>query len=174
MLTRIRQVLSAFTAYINSKDKAFVGKYLTKAEQDLFWGMNLPDQRHSLNVAYTAIKLAEGSAIDRILLIKCALLHDVGKVKGDVSTLDKIITVAAHMIAPEWAKNWGREGRGSKIDNLRHAFYIYFSHPAKSARFLLEAHSGQQVVSIVLQHHKTPAEQDPPELTILRDADNLH
>lgn len=173
MLNRVKQVLSAITAKITVNDRKFVAENLNQEEQKLFWGMNLPDQRHALNVAYTALNLAQNdSNINLGILKKCALLHDVGKVKGDVSTMDKIITVLAHKIAGKHAKQWGRPGKGSKLANLRHAVYIYFNHSERSAAMLQAIDECPLVIEIADKHHKAPAVNDPPELTILREADN--
>lgn len=175
MLRRVKQFFAACTASISPVDRLFVARYLEQAEQALFWGMNLPDQRHALNVAGTARQLAAGSpAVDLLLLTKCALLHDVGKVSGDVSTADKILTVVAHSLAPQWARQWGRAGRGGRLQNLRHAFYVYFHHPDRSAALLRQAGVSEAIATIVARHHAAPAEQDPPELIILRQADNRH
>ncbi|QJW44496.1 HDIG domain-containing protein [bacterium BFN5] len=175
MLTRVKQVIAAFSARIYPEDKLFVETHLNHDEQALFWAMNLPDQRHALNVAYSAIRLAnDDGKINQKLLIQCALLHDVGKVRGDVSTLDKIITVAAHKLAPRWAKNWGKEGRGGKVNNLRHAFYTYFNHPMRSVALLQRIGVSNEVIGIIAKHHKAPTENDPPELIILQKADNMH
>ena len=175
MFNRIKQVVAALTARVTPEDKVFVSRYLNAAEQKLFYGMNLPDQRHVLNVAQTALQLAKfQQKIDINLLVKCALLHDVGKVKNDVSTLDKIITVLGHKLSPQWARQWGRSGRGSKFDNVRHAFYIYFNHGARSAAMLAAINSTPGLVNIVAKHHEAPADDDPLELIILRKADNQH
>jgi putative nucleotidyltransferase with HDIG domain len=175
MFNRIKQVFAALTATITQKDRQFVDLYLDSKTQKLFWGMNLPDQRHVLNVAYTALQLAEShSKVNITLLIKCALLHDVGKCKGDVSTFDKIITVIGHWLLPNWTKKWGRLGRGSKLSNLRHAFYIYYYHANRSATMLQEIGESHQLVEIITKHHKTPVDNDPLELILLRKADNMH
>lgn len=175
MFKRVKQVISALTATINKADRDFVSQHLQPSEQKLFWNMNKPDQRHALNVAYTALHLAEERTdINQQLLIQCALLHDVGKVKGDVSTFDKIVAVMAHKAAPHWAEKWARQGRGSRIDNLRHAFYTYFYH-AKSSSFLLKQINCNPVATaIVGSHHEAPADNEPPELTVLRKADDLN
>lgn len=175
MLNRVKQVLSAVTAKITEVDKNFVDCHLNKQERKLFWRMNLPDQRHALNVAYTAIQMASNQPfVNSQILIKSALLHDVGKVKGDVSTIDKILTVIAHKFAGKWVKRWGRLGKGNKLTNLRHAVYIYFQHPMRSAEFLIDIGEDPLIVDIVSRHHKAPAENDPPELNILRKADSLN
>jgi putative nucleotidyltransferase with HDIG domain len=172
---RVKQVVAALTARIEKHDQDFLSKNLSKAEAAFFYQMNLPDQRHALNVAYTALELADGQEpVDRDLLVKCALLHDVGKVKGDVSTADKIITVLFDTFAPVWAKSWGRQGRGGKIDNLRHAVYIYYNHATRGAAMLTAAGLHPQVTQIIARHHEAPAVGEPPELTLLRAADNLN
>ncbi|MBC8016258.1 MAG: HDIG domain-containing protein [Sporomusaceae bacterium] len=175
MFNRIKQVVAALTATITEEDRVFVSRYLTNAEQVLFWGMNLPDQRHVLNVASTALQLArQQENVDINLLVKCALLHDVGKIKGDVSTYDKIITVIGHSFFPKQAKEWGRLGRGTRLDNIRHAFYIYYHHARRSAAMLRKIGTSSQVTEMIAKHHETPADHDPLELVLLRKSDDLH
>ncbi len=175
MNKRVKQVVAALTARIEERDQIFIDKYLSKAEAAFFEQMNLPDQRHALNVAYTALALvADQKHIDQDLLVKCAILHDVGKVKGDVSTADKIITVILDTFMPQWAKSWGREGRGGKIANLRHAVYIYYNHAARGSAMLAAAGMPLSITEIIARHHEAPAVGEPPELTLLRAADNLN
>jgi len=175
MINRVKQLFSALTASISTADQEFVDQHLTAEEQSLFWQMNLPDQRHALNVTYSAQSMAkELYGIDRTVLLKCALLHDVGKMRGDVSTIDKVITVLAHTCCKSWAESWGRLGRGNRLQNLRHAFFIYFHHGERGAELLTSIHAEHRIVEIIRQHHKAPADNDPPELAILRKADNLH
>jgi len=175
MLNRIRQVIAALSAHITDEDRLFVSHYLTNSEQILFYAMNLPDQRHVLSVAYTALHLAKHQQkIDINLLVKCALLHDVGKVKGDVSTFDKIITVIGHGLSPQWAKRWGRLGRGTRLENIRHAFYIYYHHARRGATMLEKIGTPSQIVEIIAKHHEVPADHDPLELVLLRKSDDVH
>ena len=174
MLNRIKQFIHAIFASITAEDRLFVSQQLSDKESRLFWHMNLPDQRHTLNVAYTCLRLAkDDQAVNMALLLKCALLHDVGKVKGDVSTADKVMTVLAHKFFPVWSKNWGRMGRGGKIENLRHAFYIYFYHAARGANMLRDI-GDDAIAEIIAKHHDAPLPDDCQELKLLRTADNLN
>jgi len=167
--------VAALTAKVTDADREFIAKRLNLNEKKLFYGMNLPDQHHALNVAYTAIELAKNyPTVDKEILVRCALLHDVGKQRGDVSTWDKIITVIAHKIFPAKAKAWGRPGRGSKVSNLRHAVYLYFHHPMRSAEMLLAIGTEQKIADIIRLHHTAPLDDDSLELIILRQADDLH
>lgn len=175
MLNRVRQVWSAINARVTPADEYFVRQHLRERELALFWAMSLPDRRHVLNVAYTAIRLAEGSeSLDGKLLIRCALLHDVGRQNGDVSTIDKIIAVLLHKLLPRAAKTLAREGRGGRVANLRHALYVYFNHPQRSAALLQTAGAEEILIAIVARHHKAPADGDPTELVLLRQADGLN
>lgn len=175
MWTRVKQFWSALTAKLTAEDRVFVAANLNPAEQALFYGMNLPDQQHALQVAYTALRLAGAqAAVDRSLLVKCALLHDVGKRKGDVSTWDKVLTVLAHRLAPVRAEAWGRRGRGNRLDNIRHAFYVYFHHPERSAELVRALGAGDAVADIIKRHHEPEAAGEPVELILLRRADNMH
>lgn len=175
MFNRIKQVFAALTARITQKDKKLVEQYLDSKAQKLFWNMNIPDQKHALHVAYTALQLAEiHPQVNVELLIKGALLHDVGKRRGEISTYDKIITVIGHCLFPNWTQKWGRQGRGTMIKNLRHAFYIYYHHAKHSAALLQEIGESSQLVEIVDKHHKAPADHDPLELVLLRKADSMN
>jgi putative nucleotidyltransferase with HDIG domain len=175
MWRRVRQFINALTAAVTPADEAFVAANLSEEEAGFFRAMNLPDQRHALNVAYTARRLAAGRQdVDLALLTRCALLHDVGKVKGDVSTFDKTVTVVAHRLAPGRAERWGRFGRGSRLANLRHAFHIYFRHGERGADRLVAAGVEAAVVDMVRRHHQPVRADDRPELTLLRQADEMN
>lgn len=174
MLSRVKQVISALTASINREERDFVNRYLQPGEQDLFWGMSMAEQRHALNVTYTALSFSGRMAVDIYRLIRCALLHDIGKRHGDINTAGKIMAVLAHALAPAWAEAWARQGRGAFPANLRHAFYIYFNHAERGGALLRQAGTEPDIVEIIRRHHKAPAKDDPPELCLLREADNLN
>jgi putative nucleotidyltransferase with HDIG domain len=175
MWHRVKQFFAALTAEVTAADREFADAWLNAAERALFYAMNLPDQYHALQVARTARRLAAGRAdVDLELLVRCALLHDVGKVKGDVSTFDKTAAVLANRFAPEKAEGWGRPGRGGRIANLRHALHVYFHHPERGAALVAAAGGDERLTDIIGRHHRPPAAGDPPELTILREADELH
>lgn len=173
---RIKQFWAAITARVTAEEAEWVDRNLSKQEAELFWRMNLPDRQHAIRVARTALTLAEnvGSDIDRSLLLRAGLLHDVGKVKGDVSTMDKVLTVLGHKFAPRMMRSWGREGRGGRIDNLRHACYVYFHHPQRGADFLRQIGEEDELIELIRHHHRSPIEGDPVLLELLRKADAMH
>lgn len=173
---RAKQFWAAITAHITIEDSIWVNGILSPREASLFWRMNLPDQQHAIRVAQSALVLAQRvrENVDTELLLRGALLHDVGKVYGDVSTADKVITVIGHKFAPRMMRSWGREGRGSRLDNLRHACYVYFHHPRRSAEFLKEIGAEEELIELVLHHHEPMMSGERTELTLLRQADEMH
>ena len=173
---RAKQFWAAITAHITIEDSIWVNGILSPREASLFWRMNLPDQPHAIRVAQSALVLAQRvrEDVDTELLLRGALLHDVGKVYGDVSTADKVITVIGHKFAPRMMRSWGREGRGSRLDNLRHACYVYFHHPRRSAEFLKEIGAEKELIELVFHHHEPMVHGERIELTLLRQAEELH
>lgn len=173
---RVKQFWAAITAHVTEEEADWVNRSLSKEEAKLFWRMNLPDRQHAIRVARTAMQLADetAEAIDRELLLRAGLLHDVGKAKGDVSTMDKVLTVLGHKFASRMMMSWGREGRGSRIDNLRHACYVYYHHPQRGADFLRQIGEEERLIELVLAHHTPMRSGDSPMLNLLRRADEMH
>lgn len=175
VLRRAKQVWSALVARITPEDQLFVAEHLNDQEQELFWQMALVDQYHAIQVAKTAMQMAvHHSVVDHVALCKAALLHDVGKKQGDISTCDKILTVLVHAISPQLERMVARPGKGGQIDNLRHAFYIYGHHACRGARFAAQAGVEPQIIKWISRHHQTPLPTDPIELKILQEADDRH
>jgi putative nucleotidyltransferase with HDIG domain len=175
-MRRIKQVLSALGAEVTPQDEAFAAAHLTRSERKLFGQMSLPDQRHCLNVAYTVTELADGlSDCNQTVLVKAALLHDVGRRRGDVSTSDKIMAVISRAVfGSGFAKKWGKQGRGGILQNLRHAAYVSANHPEIGAELLRLAGTEDRVVNLVRYHHHPAGAADSPELGLLRQADDLN
>ncbi|KYZ75201.1 hypothetical protein AXX12_13615 [Anaerosporomusa subterranea] len=175
-MRRVKQVLSAIRAEVTPQDAAFVAKHLTQSELELFRQMSLPDQRHCLNVANTVAELAGGlREVNQPVLIKAALLHDVGRRRGDVSTSDKIMAVISRAVfGSGFAQKWGKQGRGGAWENLRHAFYVSANHPEIGAKLLRQAGTEEQVINLVRYHHHPAGMADSKELSLLRQADDLN
>ena len=168
---RIHQFYTAVRATVRPEDQKFLKKYLSEEEQLLFAEMGLPEQRHCLDVAYTAIELAAGEAeIDKGLLLRCALLHDIGKKKGDVPLCYKVLTVLADQFFSEKSRRLARQSVAGDPHDFRHALYIYYCHGELGREKLLTMHL-PELAEIVGKHHKAPTEKDPLELLLLRQAD---
>lgn len=168
-------MIVAMTARIDARDRTFLQAHLSPQEEALFWAMGLPEQRHALNTAYTALKLAKQrkEPVKRAFLIRCSLLHDVGKENGDIGILDKVFTVLADRFFSSAALRWAKMGRGRWMANRRHALYVYYHHP-KRAEQKLKQLGLPEIAAVVAKHHEAPAAKDAPELRLLKMADALN
>ncbi len=175
MRKRIKQFIRALGARITPADRAFIGEHLNPAEQAVFYGMSVQDQYHCRRVARDILALANGrNDVERCFLIRCALLHDAGRRWGDVSTWGKIAAVLLHYFFPEQTRTRAREGRGTRLENLRHALHVSACHPQRGVALLGAIGVEPDLLAVIGAHHETPAIKDPPALTLLRQADDLN
>lgn len=172
MMKRVRQFFRALFADVSAEDRAFAKKHLDERQRVLFFGVSVPDQQHAIRTARTALSLAESATgeIDLPLLTRCALLHDVGRKKGDLGTCGKTFAVLFAALFPRFARACGRDESNGIIARKMH---VYFHHPEIGADALSSMGYSQEA-EIIRKHHKAPAEDDPPELRILRMADELN
>lgn len=111
---RINQYLSAVTTELFGVDgEEYIDRYLSGGEQLLWKGQRAPDRTHSLKVAQTADRLQKLSPLrlspeERVILLKAALLHDIGRGKFG-SSLAKSLAV----LLPLWDRDkcrWAADG----------------------------------------------------------------
>ena len=164
VIKRIRQFFRALTAKISADDGIYISSHLSREEQKLFFAMSEVDQFHSLNVAYTIERLVieDKKNIDREFLIRCALLHDIGRVNGDMNIAGKIFCVLVTNFLPRLADKL--ELGGNKW------IYIYRHHAEIGARKLQQIGLYKEA-KIIARHHSSPKIDDPKELKLLRIAD---
>ena len=168
MMKRIRQLFHAVFANVSAEDRAFLEKKMNRGQQALFFGMSVPDQCHALRTAHTAISLAENEEgkVDLPFLTRCALLHDVGRKDGEFGIFWKCFAVLFAVLFSSLAREYGD---GVLYRKMR----VYYHHAEIGAAMLLQEGFAAEA-EIVRRHHKAPAEDDPPELRILRMADEMN
>lgn len=162
---RILQFLRAITARVTVEDGKYISAHLNAEEQKLFFAMSVADQAHSLRTAYKVERLIieDKRGVDREFLIRCALLHDVGRQSGDLTIIGKIFVVLITSIAPKLAKRLETNGN--------HALYIYHHHAKLGAQKIQQIGLFKEA-KIIAKHHSPPNPDDPLELKLLRLADN--
>lgn len=176
MIQRIRQFIRAITAHFRKTDREFVDFSIPEAGKVLFYTMHPVDQYHALQVARTAMKLweelseEEQKETDRSFLLRCALLHDVGRVKGDLDIWGKVFCVLMVNIAPEYARHGAERGAKNSLSVIDHALYVYFHH-AEIGAAKLRAVGLSSEAAIIAKHHQLVRAGDPLVLQLLREAD---
>lgn len=181
---RTRQFWRALTAKMTTADQALVSRYLTGTEQTLFYQMDVAIQRHCINVAYTLEKLVTDRVmadipdgkpdVDQALLIKAALLHDIGKINGQFTIMDRVWFVLVRKISRRLAKRIAKKGDGSWPARLRNAFYIHVHHSQQGAELAIQSGLPDEVVCLIRHHHDPQQPGDSHELRLLRRADELN
>ena len=86
---RVRQFAQAVTARNRPVDRALLSKYLSSAEVELFLRQSAALQQHGLRV----LRALEPRWGDDSVLMKAALLHDVGKTGGRIRLWHRIANV---------------------------------------------------------------------------------
>lgn len=162
---RIWQFVRAVTARVTVDDGKYIAAHLNADEQKIFFAMSVPDQCHSLRTAYTIERLVieDKRGVDREFLIRCALLHDVGRKAGDLTTKGKIFVVLVTNFAPKFAERLELNGN--------RALYVYHHHAELGAQKLQRIGLFKEA-KIIARHHAPPKANDPIELKLLRLADN--
>ena len=175
MRQRIRQFIQAVFGRLNAEGHTFIRAYLSIPEQQLFYAMHESDQLHAFRVALTAkalyAKQARNDSDEYILLIRCALLHDVGRVKGDADIWGKVLAVLFHCFIPFLIPYFIRKkDTGSVFGRIGRALHVHISHPYIGAD-KLRAIGAAHVAEIIQHHQKKAAPEDSLVLSLLKAAD---
>lgn len=175
MNRRVEQFLRAISAKLRDEDYAFIGRYLSPSERELFFAMHVADQYHALRVAHTAEKLAsqEGKPVDMDILIRGALLHDIGRKKGDLNIFGKVFAVLMTSFFPSASRKMALEDGKGPIGKLRYMLFVYYYHP-KIGADILRKHGLHREAELAERHHMPESAEDTWALRLLRRADELN
>lgn len=170
---RLKQFYHAIFSHLEQSDRNLVRIYLDEKEEALFYGMDRPTQAHCIRVARTITDLlAKRQITNKALIIKAALLHDIGKPANAIRTLDRVFIVLLQSFFPSLYQKLSmtKEFSGHFIK----ALHFHANHPELGAQIAKKHELPPQVVALILCHHQPERPEDSPELKILRQADNLH
>jgi len=160
---RIRQFLQAVTRRRPPDAGETLARHLSPALTALFHRMAASEQAHALAVL---AQLQARGCTDPDLLA-AALLHDVGKVRLPLSTLDRVLIVLAKRFMPQAAARWGQaDGRGFK-----RPFVTAARHAAWGAELAQAAGASARTCSWIRKHQDEPAAGDDM-LRALQEADD--
>lgn len=156
-LYRIKQFYWGITSKMSSKDEEFIIKYLNKIELELFNKLPIYDKVHCIRTA----KEVEKKSIKNYMLIKAALLHDIGKVQTKLNLIDKSIMVLLDKFTRGKIKRFNRI---KKID-------IYYNHAEIGYNILKKYDYDQRFLYLIKNHHNSDIIEDV-ELNILKECDS--
>ena len=160
MLYRLQQFWSALFPHITAQESEFVSNYLNKNELIVFNKLPKSDRKHSIKIA---LHLSQKYSSDQIL-IRAALLHDIGKIFRPLNIFEKTIAVLLHDLSPSLALKLSKK-ENSIMDT-------YYNHPKKGA-FLAEHLKLKRDLIFLIEHHHNPT-IDNDRLQLLISTDNLY
>ncbi len=141
MIYRIKQFYRGLFAKVSPEDRQFLKNHLSDQEIQLFYRLRIGEQRHCLNIAYDCLSIDKNNPA----LLKAALLHDVGKVKSNLTLINKALAVVSEKlnlpkkVMPKF---------------LKKALYFKTHHPKIGAEMLKEIGTETAVVLLTRYHHE--------------------
>lgn len=145
----------------------WVQKHLSTQEEALFWQMSPIDQKHAVEVSRRAAALAtaEGLTSPRELrvLIRAGLLHDIGKIGGDMTLWQRVAIVLVQRLSPKLARALAERGkedlargflRSSWGARWRRAFYTQSVHAERGAAMAKMWGVEEEVLQLIRWHHQ--------------------
>lgn len=154
---------------LSENDHALVTNYLNEAGRFLFYQMDLADQRHTVKVArYLLHEVAFRRGVDTERLIQAALLHDAGKVKGELHWFGRIVVGIIRRVAPGLRMRWAARERNRSV---RYACYVDLVHPSRGAYMATSLGVDPMVAELIRRHHEPRTQGQMPELDYLQTAD---
>ncbi len=164
-----QRLVDLFRSKLKPNDRKFIETYIDEPGLFLFTQMSYSDQKHSIAMARFLLEETENlKGVDLQTLIQGALLHDVGKIKGEITRLNRIIVGVIRRLFPRSREKWGQRG---KKRSLRHAIYVDLIHPSRGAYMAESLGIDPKVVSLIKHHHDPKTDNVDLELSLLKMAD---
>lgn len=159
---RMKQFYWAIIAKINKDDVDFIKYILNIKELKLFNKLSVQEQKHSVKVAYDVQNICNNKykAVNINLLLKGALLHDIGKIYGRLNIIDKSIVVLGDKFS---------RGRLKKFSTNK-KINVYYNHAKLGKELLRKIEKDDRLLYLVENHHNEKIIDDL-ELDILRYCD---
>jgi putative nucleotidyltransferase with HDIG domain len=147
-----RRTLFAFFPSLARPDDDFARHHLPDIEYQLYQRMDPRERDHACRVAKAVLAQAPPSSI----LIRAALLHDLGKTSSSYHALERILV---HLYTPQ---NLAAEPR---LTGLKGAWQRKLHHAHYGAELIRKAGGCPNVAELVERHHQP---QGCPEAAILK------
>ncbi len=166
--------LGSWNTKLTGQDIQIIDTYLDDSGKFLFYQMSRLDQHHALAVTRAIITELKDSASseDYDTLIKAALLHDVGKVRGDFSFLSRILVGLVKRISPTIRGKLAFTNPNTYWEKIRYGFYVDLIHPLRGAHMAKIFGIEPAIVEMIRHHHDPPLKGQSSELALLQKADS--
>ncbi len=148
---RVKQFYINVTDLMSKEDYKYVQNNINKKEFELFIKLSKSEQKHSVRIAKTIESAIDNLVVDnqeivnnKQLLIKVALLHDIGKIRKRLNVIDKSIIVILNKMTKGELKKFKKS---KKVQ-------CYYNHSEYSYEILKKIIDDELLLKIVKNHHK--------------------
>lgn len=147
---RVKQFYTNVTDFMSVEDYEYVKSILNNVEFDLFNRLLKSEQKHSVRIAREIeyiinYRLTDNKDIilNKNILVKAALLHDIGKIRKKLNVIDKSIIVILNKLTK------GNLKKFKKSEKIQ----CYYNHSEYSYDILKELIKDELLLDIVKNHH---------------------
>ena len=142
---RVRQFFHALKVRDDPTLPLVLRAYLNPAEESLFLRQSPTDQRHAVMV-FKRLRVEGGNSS---VLLRAALLHDVGKTVGVIRLWHRVVYVLLSRAIPSLLELITNES-----DGWRQPFWVLKRHAALGAALAREIGVEPAVVELIANHHR--------------------
>ena len=148
---RVKQFYINVTDKMTEKDYEYVKEILNNKELELFLRLSKSEQKHSVRIAKDIEGIIENKVTNdediiknRDLLIRGALLHDIGKSVKRLNVIDKSIIVILNKLTD------------GKLKSLKRSKKVqcYYNHSEYGYEILKDVVKNDLILDIIRNHHK--------------------
>ena len=147
---RVKQFYVNVTDKMTEKDYDYANEILNKKELELFMKLSKSEQKHSIRIAKDIEFIIDNNETDdeeilknRNLLMKSALLHDIGKITKRLNVIDKSIIVILNKLT---------KGKLKSIKKSK-KIQCYYNHSSYGYEILKDIIDDTVILDIVKNHH---------------------
>lgn len=147
---RVKQFYVNVTDKMTEKDYDYANEILNKKELELFMKLSKSEQKHSIRIAKDIEFIIDNNETDdeeilknRNLLMKSALLHDIGKITKRLNVIDKSIIVILNKLT---------KGKLKSIKTSK-KIQCYYNHGSYGYEILKDIIDDTVILDIVKNHH---------------------
>ena len=147
---RVKQFYVNVTDKMTEKDYDYANEILNKKELELFMKLSKSEQKHSIRIAKDIEFIIDNNETDdeeilknRNLLMKSALLHDIGKITKRLNVIDKSIIVILNKLT---------KGKLKSIKTSK-KIQCYNKHSSYGYEILKDIIDDTVILDIVKNHH---------------------
>lgn len=147
---RVKQFYINVTDKMSKDDYKYVQSVLKKDEIELFNKLLKSEQKHSVRIAKDIEYIIDNKLVNdkdiinsKDLLIKAALLHDIGKSIKKINVIDKSIIVILNKVTK------------GNLRNLKASKKVqcYYNHSEYSYNILKNISKNNKLLKIIKEHH---------------------